>query len=243
MRVRIEAAGVNPVETYIRTGTYARKPALPYTPGSDGAGVVEAVGDGVTALALGDRVFVAAFNGLLDRHLRRAGDRRRRAACIRCRTSLSFAQGAAVGVPCVTAWRALFQKAQRRGRRDRARARRERRRRHARPCSSRAAAGATVIATAGTAGGSRARRSRRARITSSITRRDGYRDEIMRLTGGRGPDVIIEMLANVNLAHDLAMIAPRGRIVIVGNRGIARFQSARDHGEGRDRHRHRRCRT
>ena len=41
----------------------------------------------------------------------------------------------------------------------------------------------------------------------------------MSLTGGRGPDVIIEMLANVNLDHDLTMLAPRGRVVIVGNRG------------------------
>ena len=45
--VKIGAAGVNPVDTYIRSGTYARKPALPYTPGSDGAGVVHSVGEGV----------------------------------------------------------------------------------------------------------------------------------------------------------------------------------------------------
>ena len=45
--VRIHAAGVNPYDTYMRAGTYAVKPTLPYTPGSDGAGVVEAVGEGV----------------------------------------------------------------------------------------------------------------------------------------------------------------------------------------------------
>ena len=45
--VKIAAAGVNPVDTYIRSGTYARKPTLPYTPGSDGAGVVHSVGEGV----------------------------------------------------------------------------------------------------------------------------------------------------------------------------------------------------
>ena len=45
--VRVHAAGVNPYETYMRAGTYALKPSLPYTPGSDGAGVVEAVGEGV----------------------------------------------------------------------------------------------------------------------------------------------------------------------------------------------------
>src|SRR5580704_14507949 len=43
--VRIHAAGVNPYDTYMRAGAYAQKPTLPYTPGSDGAGVVEAVGE------------------------------------------------------------------------------------------------------------------------------------------------------------------------------------------------------
>ena len=54
--VRLHAAGVNPVEAYIRTGQYARLPELPYTPGGDGAGVVEAVGEGVAGVAVGDRV-------------------------------------------------------------------------------------------------------------------------------------------------------------------------------------------
>lgn len=39
--VRMHAIGVNPVDTYIRSGTYPQRPALPYTPGNDGAGVVE----------------------------------------------------------------------------------------------------------------------------------------------------------------------------------------------------------
>ena len=46
--VRVHAAGVNPVDTYIRTGTYARLPTLPYTPGLDSAGVIEQVGAEVT---------------------------------------------------------------------------------------------------------------------------------------------------------------------------------------------------
>ena len=44
-------------------------------------------------------------------------------------------------------------------------------------------------------------------------------ERIVALTNGRGPDVIVEMLANVNLDHDLTMLAPRGRVVVVGNRG------------------------
>ena len=61
--VRLHAAGVNPVEAYIRAGQYARLPELPYTPGGDGAGVIESLGDGVSGLAVGDRVYVAAFLG------------------------------------------------------------------------------------------------------------------------------------------------------------------------------------
>src|SRR5262245_33870631 len=53
--VRIHAAGVNPYDTYMRAGTYALKPPLPYTPGSDGAGVVEAVGEGVKKVRAKDR--------------------------------------------------------------------------------------------------------------------------------------------------------------------------------------------
>src|SRR3954464_9757971 len=57
--VRVRAAGVNPVDAYIHTGTYARKPPLPYTPGQDGSGEVESVGSGVTAFTAGDRVYIA----------------------------------------------------------------------------------------------------------------------------------------------------------------------------------------
>src|SRR5664279_2707108 len=57
--VRVRAVGVNPVENYMRTGTYALKPTLPYTPGADGAGVVEAVGAGVTNAKAGDRVYTS----------------------------------------------------------------------------------------------------------------------------------------------------------------------------------------
>ena len=47
----------------------------------------------------------------------------------------------------------------------------------------------------------------------------GFAEQIAAATEGRGPDVILEMLANVNLAKDLAMIARGGRIVVIGNRG------------------------
>src|SRR5215475_14374470 len=57
--VRMYAVGVNPVETYIRAGTYSRVPELPYTPGNDGAGVVEQVSPDVRDFKPGDRVYTA----------------------------------------------------------------------------------------------------------------------------------------------------------------------------------------
>src|SRR5438270_13605839 len=61
--VKMHAIGVNPVEVYVRTGAYPNKPALPYTPGSDGAGVVEAVGENVRDFKTGDRVYTAGSIG------------------------------------------------------------------------------------------------------------------------------------------------------------------------------------
>jgi NADPH2:quinone reductase len=220
VRVRVHAAGVNPVDTYIRSGAYASKPSLPYTPGSDAAGVVDALGDGVAGLSVGDRVYLAgpmnASTGsyaealVTDaRHVHRLPD------------ALSFAQGAAVGVPASTAWRALFHKARAEagetvlvhggsGAVGNATIQLAR------------AAGLTVIATAGSPAGLEL--VRRLGAHHAIDHRaDGYRAAITAATGGRGPDVIVEMLANVNLAHDAELVAPRGRIVIVGSRGSLEF--------------------
>ena len=49
--------------------------------------------------------------------------------------------------------------------------------------------------------------------------KQGYTDEIMKATGGKGVDIILEMLANVNLAADLKMLAQYGRVIVIGNRG------------------------
>src|SRR5262249_35687937 len=105
--VRIHAAGVNPYDTYMRAGTYAVKPPLPYTPGSDAAGVVEAVGDGVKKVKPGDRVYTAktitgayAENCLADK-----------AQVQPSPANISFAQGAGVFVPYATAYHALVHEA------------------------------------------------------------------------------------------------------------------------------------
>ena len=64
--VRVEAAGVNFIEIYQRTGLY--KVPLPFTPGQEGAGVVEALGEGVTEVRAGDRVAWAGVIGSYATH-------------------------------------------------------------------------------------------------------------------------------------------------------------------------------
>lgn len=218
VRVRLHAAGVNPADTYVRTGQYAFfTPTLPYTPGFDGAGVVDAVGAGVTATAPGERVFLsslgtAGFSGAYAEFaVTDAADVQP------LPDALSFAQGAAVGVPCVTAWRALFQKAALRPG--------ETVLIHGAsggvgiPATQLARdAGAIVIGTAGTPDGAELVRAAGAHHVLDHTA-PGYRDELADLA----PAVVIEMLADVNLAHDLEFVATYGRIVVVGSRGTLEF--------------------
>ena len=211
--VRVKAAGVNPYDTYMRAGTYgANNPALPWTPGSDAAGVVEAAGADVD-LQPGRRVYTTRTI---------SGAYAELALCRRSQIqplpdNVSFAQGAGVWVPCATAYRALFQLA------------------HARPGETvlvhgasgavglaavqlARAAGLTVIGTAGSDAGLELVRKEGAHYAVSH-RSPGYLEQIRGLTGGAGAGLILEMLANVNLAADLALLARRGRVVVIGSRG------------------------
>jgi len=211
--VHMKAAGVNPVDTYIRSGTYARKPALPYTPGADGAGTIEAVGEGVTRVAVGDRVYTA---GTIT------GSYAEQALCHESQVHplpkpISFAQGAAVNVPYATAYRAYFQIA------------------HALPgewvlvhgasggvgvaaLQLGRAAGLVVIGTAGTDKGRELVAAQGAHHVVDHHAPD-YLERVLDLTRGRGVDLILEMLANVNLGKDLRVLALRGRVVVIGSRG------------------------
>jgi len=210
--IRIRAIGVNPVDTYIRSGMYARKPNLPYTPHADIAGIVESVGSGVTTVKPGDRVYAYMVDGG-GAELARADEWQVQ----RLPDRASFQQGAAIGVPYGTAWRALFLKAK------------------SRPGETVLVHGASggvgtaavqiaraygmrVIGTAGTDNGVRLVREQGAHEV--LNHRDAdYLTKIPGLTGGRGADVILEMLANVNLDRDLDVLAPYGRVMIIGNRG------------------------
>ncbi|OFW18089.1 MAG: quinone oxidoreductase [Acidobacteria bacterium RIFCSPLOWO2_12_FULL_66_10] len=216
--VRIRAAGVNPVDAYIRTGTYPRKPPLPYTPGSDGAGEVEAVGADVRGVTTGDRVYIAGYGNMPGG----AGTYAERALCspsqlYRLPARTSFAQGAALGVPYATAYRALFQ--------------------HAKATPGETvlvhgatggvgiaavelahARGLTVIGSGGTDAGLAVVREHGADVTVNHRAPD-HMDDVLRATGGRGVDVIIEMAAHINLDRDLTVLAKHGRVVVVGSRG------------------------
>ena len=101
-------AGVNPVETYIREGQYSRLPELPYTPGTDASGYVEAVGRRVAGLRIGQRVFVTHRNTGSYAEYLVCED----ANVFPLHPRLSFAQGAALGTPYFTAYKALIMGAQ-----------------------------------------------------------------------------------------------------------------------------------
>jgi NADPH2:quinone reductase len=215
--VRIHAAGVNPFDTYMRSGNYAIKPPLPYIPGADAAGVVEALGSEVHDLSVGARVFIGgtAAHKSYGAYAERAVCERHQVHSLPQR--LTFSQGAGVNVPYVTAWRALH---------DRARIQPgETLFIHGASGGVGLAAtqiarawGLTVIGTAGTPEGLDLVKAQGARHVLNH-RETYYLDALKELTGRQGPDVILEHLANVNLDNDLSVMGFGARVVIVGNRG------------------------
>ena len=211
--VRIHAAGVNPYDTYMRAGTYAVKPPLPYTPGSDGAGVIEAVGDGVKKVKKGDRVYTAkTLTGAYAEYALALEEQVHALP-----EKVSFSQGAGVWVPYGTAYHALHHSA-------RARASEIVLVHGASGGVGTAAVqmaramGLTVFGTAGTQKGVDLVKHEGAQQVFDHSKA-GYQEEILKATGGRGADVILEMLANVNLAADLKLLATNGRVIVIGNRG------------------------
>ena len=210
--VATRAVGVNPVDTYIRAGMYGARD-FPFTPGLDAAGIVAAVGSGVNRVAVGDRVYVAwTISGAYAEQI----------LCTETQVHplpqrLSFAQGAALGVPYATAYRGLFQRARglpgetllihgasggvgiaavqlARG------------------------AGLMVIGTGGTPRGRDLILEQGAQHVLDHRASD-YLTQVLALTGGVGVDLVMEMLANVNLGKDLKVLAPKGRVIVIGSRG------------------------
>ncbi len=222
VRVRLRAAGVNPAEAYIRTGSYAFfKPDLPHVPGFDGAGVVAEVAADVTHVAVGQRVYVSSILSA-----RRTGTYAEQVVCTAdgvhpLPDALTFEQGAALGIPATTAFRALFQRAGVQAH--------ETVLVHGASggvglCAVQlaAAAGATVIGSASTPAGRDAVAAAGAQHVVDHSAADHF-DQVAKVTGGQGPDVVIEMLADRNLVGDLGVLALYGRIVVVGSRGSLDF--------------------
>ena len=215
--IRVLAAGVNPVDTYLRTGNHAHAPKLPYTPGKDAAGVVESVGDEVTRWKKGDRVYTAnsisgtyaefALCGEID--LGRLPD------------NVGFEQGAGIWTPYATAYRALFQKAKAQAS--------ETVLIHGASGGVGVAAiqwaknaGLKVFGTASSFEGTRLIANQGVDATFDHSS-DDHLTEVLEATGGEGVDIVIEMLANENLQRDFEALAMFGRIVVVGNRGSLDF--------------------
>jgi NADPH2:quinone reductase len=210
--VRVEAVGVNPVETYIRSGKYGPK-KFPFTPGNDAAGVIDALGSGVQHLKAGDRVYT-------DRTV--TGSYAEAALCDvnyvhPLPAKVTFQQGAAVGAPAGAAWRGLFQR-------------------------GRGLGGETVLihGATGAVGLSAVQLARAAgmKVIGSASSDKGKKfvldqgahhavgheitqqpDEVNALTDGKGFDLILEMRADKNLASDLGALAKGGRVVVIGSRG------------------------
>lgn len=215
--VRVHAAGVNPVDTYIRSGQHAIKPDLPYTPGKDAAGIVEKTGANVTRFKTGDRVLTA--NSLTGTYAELCMCEENHLLLLP--ENVSFEQGAGVFVPFATAYRALFQKAK-------------------------AQSGETILIHGASGGVGTAAiqwaKNDGLKIVGTASSEEGknlikeqgadfvfdhssenYLNEILSATGGKGVQVILEMLANVNLVKDFEVLSMFGRIVVIGNRGSLDF--------------------
>jgi len=210
--VRTKAIGVNPVDAYIREGRYGDRP-FPFVLGFDAAGVVEAVGPDVHSFKLGDRVYT--YKSISGAY----------AELILCSENqvhsippdISFSQGAALGVPYSTAYYGLLTRGQ------------------ATPGDIVFIHGASggvgtaaiqiarakmlmVIGTAGTPEGRELVLKEGAHHVLDHHSPD-YLARLMEITEGKGVNVILEMLANVNLAKDLKVLARHGRVVVIGSRG------------------------
>jgi NADPH:quinone reductase len=211
--VRVQAIGVNPYDTYMRSGTYAIKPQLPYIPGSDAAGTVEAIGDGVKKVRPGDRVYTAKT--LSGAYAEFALTEESQVEPLP--QKISFAQGSGLWVPYGTAYTALYH--------------------HARARAGEtllvhgasggvglaavqfaSAAGMTVMGTASSQRGLDLIVKEGANKAFDHSKPQ-HADEILKFTDGRGVDVILEMAAHINLATDLKLLAHEGRVIVIGNRG------------------------
>jgi NADPH2:quinone reductase len=216
--VQIHRAGVNPVDTYIRSGAYAALPPLPYTPGHDGAGVVTAVGHSITNWQPGDRVYLAgSLSGTYAEYALCRPDQ-----IFPLPEATSFDTGAALGIPYATAAIALFH--------------------HASLTPSqhvlvRGAGGGVGFAAIQLAldakakpiaiAGSPAARASLAtllgadHVIDSALPPETIEHQVLQITNGKGVELLLETAAQDHLGADLRLLAQEGTALVVGSRGTA----------------------
>jgi len=212
--VKIEAVGVNPVETYIRGAKAGYNPTLPYTPGKDGSGIVVAVGEDVKNLKVNDRVWTSnSLSGTYGQYSVIPS------GCAHILPdNISFEEGAGLFVPYGTAFHAIQHRGQLL---------------QGNTVLIHGASGGVgiailqflskwpslkIIGTAGTQEGLDLVLRNGAHFAVNH-REPGYTDKLFELTEKKGFDVIFEMLANINLPNDFKLISMGGKIVIIGSRG------------------------
>ena len=216
VKIKLHVTGLNPNESYTISGTYSFVPELPYVPGYDGAGVIEEIGDGVDNFEIGDRVFLAGFTAE-----RNTGTYAEKVVADAKRVypapdNLSMKEIAGLGIPAFAAYNALFLRAKIKageyvlihgasgavG---------------SLAIQMAKAIGAIVIGTSSTEEGRKQILELGAdHVMNHLS--DKNKEELSKITGGKGPDVIIEILANENLDTDIEVIARYGRTVVVGSR-------------------------
>jgi len=208
VRLRQEAAGLNFIDVYHRTGLYPRP--LPFTPGVEGAGIVEAVGEGVADVAPGDRVaYAGPIGGYAEERLIDA-DR-----LVKLPDSISSEQAAAMMLQGMTAWMLL------------------RRVHRVEPgetilihaaaggvglivCQWAKALGATVIGTVGSDEKAELARAHGCDHPIVYTRQD-FVGEVERITGGAKLPVVYDSVGRETFLKSIDCLAPRGMMVSFGN--------------------------
>jgi len=209
VRVAVTFAGLNFAELSARQGLYPDAPKPPCIVGYEGSGVVEALGEGVTELAEGDRVsFMTRFGGHASHVCVPAGQ------ALRMPESMSFEHGAAMPVNYLTAHHMLFEIA--------------RIRPGAHVLVHMAAGGVGTAAlqlcqtiddvtTYGTASESKHEHVRKHGCTHPIDYRNkDYVEEVERLTEGRGVDLVLDALGGGDWRKGYELLSPVGMLIAFG---------------------------
>jgi NADPH2:quinone reductase len=212
--IDVKAAEVNYPDILVITGAYQIKPPRPFSPGKAAAGIISAIGEGVTAFAVGDRVSAQVEYGAFAEKLRAPA-----VNVYRMPAAVDFAKAAALGLVYQTAHFALIE-----------RARMQAGDRVlvlgasggigvASVQLAKALGAATVVA--GVLGADNAEVARRCGADAiidlgAIDLRDGLRDAVRAATDGHGADVVIDPVGGAANPAALRAMAWRGRMVIIG---------------------------